>query len=175
MKILRFPELRQAYDYDCGANALESVLSYYGFDVSEDRIIKKAKTTKDGTSIKGILKTIKKFRLKSKSGEMTINQIKEYIDKKIPVILLLQAWTEKKKVNWEKDWHDGHYVVAIGYDKSKFYFTDPSSVLRTYLTFKEFGERWHDIGTDGKKYIHFGIAVYGKKPKFNFKQKIHMD
>ncbi|MFH1311120.1 MAG: cysteine peptidase family C39 domain-containing protein [Nanoarchaeota archaeon] len=175
MKILMFPNLRQAYEYDCGANVTQSILDYYGIDAKESEIIKIAGTTRVGTSIKGIIKTLKKFGLKTKKGELTINQIKQYIDKKIPVILVIQAWTENKKVNWEKDWKDGHYVVVIGYDKHKFYFEDPASELRTYLTYKELDKRWHDMDVKRKKYVHFGIAVYGKKPAYSFKKKIHME
>jgi len=40
MKILDFPELRQTFNYDCGAKALQSVLAYYGIDIREEEIIK---------------------------------------------------------------------------------------------------------------------------------------
>jgi len=172
MKILPFPRLRQAYDYDCGATVAEAVLIYYGLNIMEGILMRVAKTTKLGTPPKGIMKTIKKYGLKYKAGRFTIEEVKRNIDKKIPVILLLQAWTDKKKVNWEKNWSDGHYVVAIGYDKNKIYFEDPYSILRTYLTYNELEKRWHDK-SKGKKYFHFGIAVYGK-PSFNLKKKIHM-
>jgi len=175
MKILRLPELRQSYDYDCGANALESIFQYYGLDIREDIIIKEAKTKKPGTPPEGIINSIKKHGLKCRSGEFTLEQLKKFIDRKIPVILLIQAWTDQKKVNWKKDWKDGHYVVAVGYDKKKIYFDDPCSVFTAYLTYDELEKRWHDIDTKRKKYIHFGIAVYGKKPVFNLKKKIHMD
>ena len=59
MKILMFPELRQAYEYDCGANATQSVLDYYGIDKKESEIIKIAETTRAGTSIKGVIKALK--------------------------------------------------------------------------------------------------------------------
>jgi len=66
--------------------------------------------------------------------------------------------------------------VAIGYDNKKFYFEDPSAVIRTYLTFKELEERWHDIDAKTKKkFYHFGITFYGKKPKFKLNEAIHMD
>jgi ABC-type bacteriocin/lantibiotic exporter with double-glycine peptidase domain len=173
MKILSFPEFRQTYEYDCGAKALQAVLEYYGIDVSEGKIINLAKTTKKGTSPKSVVNVIKRYKLKFKEGQLTISQIKKYLDKRIPVIILLQAWTEKKKFDWEKDWTDGHYVVAVGYGKNKVYFEDPYSVLRTYLTYKELNKRWHDK-EDRKEYVHYGIAVYGKKPKFNPNKKIHM-
>ena len=177
MKILNFPDLRQIYDYDCGANAAQSVLDYYGIDKKESEITKIAGTTKAGTSIKGVIKALKKYGLKTKKGEMTVEQIKKFIDRKIPVILLVQAWTKQEKPDWEKDWKDGHYVIAIGYGKHKFYFEDPTSELRTYMVYKELDKRWHDIdtGIKRKKYVHFGIAVYGKKPSYSLKKKIHME
>lgn len=175
MKILVFPELRQTYNYDCGAKAAHAILAYYGIDVRESEIIKISHTTRAGTPLRGIIKTMKKHGLKCQAGAMTIDKIKKYIDKKIPVLLVLQAWTDKKRINWEKDWIDGHYVVAIGYDRSKIYFEDPSSIMRTYLTNRELIKRWHDVDTDGKKYINYGLAVYGKKNKFSLKKSIHMD
>jgi len=173
MKILKFPELRQTYTWDCGVCALQSILEYYGLDVRESVIMKLAKTTKGGTSATGIKRVIKKYGLDFTAGQMTVAQIKKYLDKKTPVILLVQAWSDKK-VDWEKDWADGHYVDAIGYDKKRIYFEDPSSVLRTYLTYKEFEKRWHDGSVKGRKYIHWGIAVFGKKPKYNPTKPIHM-
>jgi predicted double-glycine peptidase len=175
MKLLSFPEFRQTYNYDCGANALQTVLEYYGVDVREDKLMRLAGTNKNnGTPISGIIKVLKKNKLRFKVGELSIKKLKKYIDEKIPVIILLQAWTEKKKVDWEKDWKDGHYVVAIGYSKNKFYFQDPSSPNRTYLTYKEMEKRWHDEDED-KRYVHYGIVVYGKKPRFNLRKIIHMD
>lgn len=61
MKKLILPKLRQTYPFDCGAKALQSVLAYYGVFVREDKIIKLAKTNKDGTNIKGLIDVIKKI------------------------------------------------------------------------------------------------------------------
>ena len=172
MKSIILPKLHQTYGYDCGAKALQSVLTYYGIEMREDFIIKDAKTSKKGTSIKGIIKVAEKYGLKTVSKEMSLKEIKKYINKKTPVILLLQAWAEKKVTNWEKDWADGHYVVAVGYTQDKVLFEDPSSFSLTYLKYNELEKRWHDIDSrNGKKYYHHGIAVFGKKPKYK-KDKI---
>jgi len=178
MKILTFPKFRQTYDYDCGAQVLESIFAYYGKDIREEKIMKYAKTDSDhGTRVSMMLKTIKKYKFKSVAKKMQIKDLKYYIDKKIPIILLVQAWAGRKKVKWRKDWKDGHYVVAIGYDNKKIYFADPSSIFVTYLTYKELMNRWHDKETipTKKRFVNFGIAVYGKKPVFDFKKKIHMN
>jgi len=175
MNTINLPQLVQTYNYDCGAKALQSILAYYGIEAREDKIMKFAKTSKKGTPIRGMVTATEKFGLKTEIKGMTIKDIKEYIKKDIPVILILQAWTGKKEVDWEKDWADGHYVVAIGYTKDKVLFVDPSSFQYTYLKYNELEKRWHDVDTDGKKYDHYGIAIFGKKPKFKKCKMVHMD
>ncbi|MBI4114869.1 MAG: C39 family peptidase [Candidatus Niyogibacteria bacterium] len=175
MKIITFPQLRQTYSYDCGAKALQAVLVYYGIEIREDYIIEHAKTSKTGTPIRGIINVAQKYGLKTDSREMTLKDIQDFIKKKIPVILVLQAWTEQKNVDWEKDWIDGHYVVAIGYTKDKILFEDPSSFERTFLKYNELEKRWHDADTNGKKYFHYGIAIFGRPHTFKSKKIIHMD
>lgn len=175
MKILNFPERRQTYNYDCWANAAQWILNYYWIDIRENIIMKIAGTNKDWTSISWIEKVAHKYWLKTITEPMTITKIKKYIDKKIPVIVALQARTEKKHINRKTDWVDWHYVAVIWYDKEKLYFEDPSSIYRTYLLNKEFKDRRHDLDIDWKEYYHYGIAIYGKKPKYSLNKKIHMD
>ena len=175
MKLLILPKLRQTYNYDCGAKATESVLTYYGLEVREDEIMKLESTTKNGTKIKKIKEVVRRYGLKIKSGRMSVQDLKEYINKKIPVIIVLQAWASKENIDYRKDWVDGHYVVAVGYTKDKIIFEDPSAFNYTYLTYNELAARWHDIDIDGKKYFNFGMAILGKKPKFKEHKLVHMD
>lgn len=164
MKILPFPELRQAYDWDCGASAIQSILIYYGLDVRAGLIIKAAGTNYDHGTVPANMKAVfKSYKLKCRAGKMTVQEIKDCIDKKIPVILLLQAWTHQENVDWENDWEDGHYVVAIGYDKKRIYFEDPYALSRTYLTDAELMKRWHHRDNTGKKYLNWGLVVTGKR------------
>jgi len=161
MVMLDFPRLRQVHKYDCGAIVTQAILEYYGKDIREDKIIKLEKTKRGGTSIGRIIFAFRKYKLKQISGRFTISEVKKFISKGHPVILVLQAWDVKNKdkwenwmevdfrkdlvkVNWSKVWKDGHYVIAIGYDKNKMYFADPGSIFKEYLTFKELMDRWHD-------------------------------
>ncbi len=176
-KLMDFAELRQISNYDCGACALQAVLAYYGFDTNEQEIMRLTKTRKIGTSIKHIEMVLKKFGLKYKAKKMDIKQIKHNINKKIPTIIPLQAWKHNVK-NWKREWYSGHYVIAIGYDKNNIFFEDPGCVARTYLTYKELLERWHDLDISKKqknKLINYGISVYGKKPVFSSKKAVHLD
>lgn len=175
MKFLNFPEERQTYNYDCWAKATQSVLNYYGIDIRENIVMKLAGTSKNGTPINWIKKVLNKYWLKTVVEQMNITKIKGYINKRIPVIVVLQARTEKKHVNRETDWLDWHYVVVIWYDKTKLYFEDPASIYRTYLLNQEFKNRRHDTDSHWKKYYHYWIAAYGKKPKYNLNKKVHMD
>ena len=107
---------------------------------------------------------------------MSISEVKKFIDLGVPVIMIVQAWTVKKKVDWEKDWSDGHYVIAIGYDDNKIFFQDPYVALRTYLSFDELTERWHFLdGPNGKHHSSIGIAVFGPQKAYTPKKAIHMD
>jgi predicted double-glycine peptidase len=174
MVLLEFPELRQAFEYDCGANALQSVLAYYGIELSEELLIKEAKTSHSGTAVINVAKTAKNHGLKVVSRKMTTEDIKKYLNEKIPVIVLLQAWSGKKNPDWVKDWWDGHYVVAIGFDTSKIYFEDPYAFKRAFLTCQELEDRWHAI-VWGKKYVNRGIAIYGENPLYRSRGMVHMD
>lgn len=173
---LEFPDLRQTYTYDCGACALESILAYYGVEVREEFLMKEARTTKrDGTGVHRMVQTVHHHGLKTTDGEMTLTDLKKYLRNHIPVVILLQAWTEQTAVDWKNDWDDGHYVVAIGFDDERLIFEDPSSFERTYLPYDEFRKRWHDVDVNGKRYYNYGIAVYGKKPVFCNHTLLHMD
>ncbi len=177
MKWIDFPSLRQTFEYDCGAKAMHACLSYYGVNTNEYDILRIARTSaRTGTSLHGMLAVAKHFKLKVKVEEMDLETLKRYIDRKMPVILLLQAWSKRKIKDWKNHWNDGHYVVAIGYDQERLYFDDPYSVLRTYLSYKELEERWHGCG-DSKmdRRYHVGIIVQGKKNKYSSTKAVHMD
>lgn len=96
MRILDFPQFPQTYEYDCGAKALQSVFVYYGINDREGVLMKELKTSKKGTSVKSIETAAKKRGFKIDAQKMEIIDLKKYIDKKIPIILPLQAWGEKK-------------------------------------------------------------------------------
>lgn len=172
--IHNFPEFRQAYAYDCGASAMESVLAYFGFDVPEEKVMKIAGTAKKGTSLSGLKKVAKRFSIKFKEGKMNLEMLKKYIDEGKPAIIAIQAWGCEVVKNWKRHWAEGHYVIPVGYDSKRFYFADPFCFVRTYLSFNELDKRWHD--TDGKnKFEHWGIIFYGKKAKYDINKAVHMD
>jgi ABC-type bacteriocin/lantibiotic exporter with double-glycine peptidase domain len=175
MKILQFPRARQFCSYDCWASAFQAILAYYDIDVKWRTVIKRVKTTKKWTNIEDIIAVAESYGLQYISKTMTITEIKSYINKEIPVLVVLQARTLKNNINRETDWDDGHYVIAIGYDDDNLYFEDPGNFKRTFLWYDEFKKRWHDIGKNGNIYDHHGIAFFWPKLNFKIEDFEHMD
>jgi len=175
MKLLKFPQVGQTYEYDCGPKALQAVLIYYGIEVREELLFKYTKTSaKYGTTINGILRGLDKYKLKYDAKNMNIKDLKSYIRKKIPVFILLQAWGSVEQDYYDTHYDSGHWAVVIGYKRNKIYFEDPYAFTRSFLSNKELKNRWH--GKEGKKkIINYGIAAYGPKPQYSSKKTIHMD
>lgn len=181
--LIDFVDLRQIYNFDCGVTALQQVLIYYGIEKREDELIKMLDTKKTsieehGTKMLKMVEVAKYFGLDAEIlKNVTIKKIKELIDNKIPPIILLQAWRDYSagNLNWEKDYKDGHYCVAIGYNDTCLFFEDPSSIVRTYLTFEEFEKRWHDMDDNNKTKINHAAVVITGEIKFKSDEIIHMD
>lgn len=183
-KLIKFPELRQTYSWDCGASAFQSILAFYDVDIDEGTLIEYLGTNDEsGTNIKMIEKIAReKFGLKTiNRTNLTIEKVKKLIDKNVPVLMLIQAWPwpEEENPDWEKMWTEGHYVVAVGYTSDKMIFEDPSSVVRTYIPFDELDARWHDYDLlpNGKKLIlrRWGMIFYGRKQKFDPNDVVKME
>ena len=173
--IIDIPLISQAFSYDCGAAAIKAVLGYYGENIKEEKIINGIKTdSRIGTEAADMVSYLKELGYDAELKHMKLDEVKQNLDKKIPVIITLQAHADEKNTDYSKTWKEGHYVVAIGYDDKKIYFQDPSLMNRAYLTFDELNERWHDIEQDKKEY-NLAIAVKGKKPDFDKKEIVHME
>lgn len=176
MKILEFPHTRQNNNFDCGAAALMSVLIYYGFDVTLGSVSEMAKTSAEhGTRVKDIVSVAKEYGLEVNASRMSIQDLKDSIDREIPVIIPLQAWPDSPVKNWQSTWSEGHYVVVIGYADERIIFSDPSVSGKVYLNIQELEQRWHDEDSYGNKYINFGIAIYGLEVKYSSSNLIHLD
>jgi uncharacterized protein len=178
-KLLDVPNLRQTHEYSCGPGAVQAVLAYYGEDFRESELIDLMKTSKDqGTYSKDIVKFLHSQGLSATiKHKMTIEELLSYIDKNIPVIVLIQAWGNEKdfKNNYKDCWDDGHFVVVVGYTEKNILISDPAIYNTGYIPVSEFGDRWHDFDEGDTKTYHLGIPVYGKKPKFNKEEFVRIE
>lgn len=166
--MIELHNLRQTYDYDCGAKALQTVMAYYGIDAREDDLIKDLQTSKKGTRPVNMRRVAQKYGFKVKSGTgWTLEDIKWYINAGTPVIVLLQAWAERFMTleDWGQDYDNGHYAVVIDNKNEVVVFEDPASFRRTWLAESEFMLRWHDRDPQtGRRVERFGMVLLGKEP-----------
>lgn len=171
VKILNYPEIRQSTGGRCGISCVQTILQYYGENYREDQLMSSLRhkdadlyDDKESASVNNIISLFEEKEFKIDAKKMNINELISYINREIPVIILIQAWGDKD--DYANEWQCGHYVVAIGYTRNKILFEDPSTFQVTYLTYEDLMTRWHDEDDD-KKYINFGIAIYGKRRIFN--------
>lgn len=175
--LIPVPLVRQATDYTCGASALQSVLGFYGENIREDVIAKAVGSDpENGTRFQRIAKyaKMKGYNVLVKT-KMTLQNLKNYIDRKIPVIVLIQAWPDNH-VNWVTDYDDGHYAVVIGYDSKNIYFMDPSTLGNyTYIPVQEFMNRWHDRESEDVILNHFGMVIFKKRQVYDNKKILRLE
>jgi predicted double-glycine peptidase len=185
VELVRLPGVRQATGYTCGTAATESILQYYGrSDLGEKELAKHMGSSwKSGTPPGRIARTLRHHGLAAiLRTNMTPSALKSELRMGRPVIVDLQAWSEKPRTldEYARDRVDGHYVVAIGFDQQHVYFMDPSiGGARGKLTFAELMPRWHD--TDAKnrpRFNRLGIVVKARQRPVNeatYTQVQHID
>ena len=162
--LIRVPLVRQPDAYTCGVAAVLSVLAYYGIEIGYDDIAKSVKATPaDGVDHRNLIKFLKEKGLSVELHKgMLLSDLQSFIDKGIPVILVIQAWG-KDPSKYESVWDTGHYVVAIGYDEYNVYFMDPATLGNyTYIPRDELAKRWHDQDQD-IKLRQAGIVIKAEK------------
>jgi predicted double-glycine peptidase len=158
------PDAPQETDYTCGAAALHAICHYYGVGPGDEHIIAKdmAIDPRVGANPDQVIKAVRKYGLDHEVGQpMLIKELIRRIDQHRPTMCMLQAYGGR--LNYEDDWKDGHWVVAIGYDERGIYFEDPSQTLpRGYLTYPELQARWHDTGRRGRRIVYYGVSIWKK-------------
>jgi predicted double-glycine peptidase len=166
--MIELNNLRQTFDFDCGAKALQTVMAYYGVDTREDELIAELKVTQEGTRPINMKLVAKSHGFKVKSGVgWTLEDVKRYVNAGTPVIVLLQARAERFMTleDWSKDYDDGHYAIVIDTRNEIVVFEDPSSFRRTWLAESEFVLRWHDRDPKTRRKLErFGMVLLGKEP-----------
>jgi predicted double-glycine peptidase len=177
--MIELPTGRQAFDFDCGAKALQLVMAYYGMDIGEGDLIRELGCDTNGTPVQNMISVAegKGFQVAWKCG-FSLKEVKQLVDENHPVIVLVQAWAQRYMTleDWKADNDDGHYVIVIDHHGGVIVFEDPSSFHRTWMTEKEFMARWHDVDPRTQQTLdHFGMVLFGKKAVPPQKAFEHMD
>jgi predicted double-glycine peptidase len=164
------PDTTQQTDYTCGASALQAVCKYYGVGPDDEfDFVADMRMPRSGSDPEHIIRGVRRYRLRYREYfPMSREQLLECLNRRRPVILMLQAWGEsaggRSRRGYKTVWEDGHWVVAIGYTGRGVLFEDPSlQAVRGFLSFRELDLRWHDWGPKKIHMDHYGLAVW--KPR----------
>ena len=161
--MIHVPMTRQATPYTCGAAVLASVLHWIdpNLDFTEDQLARDLKSDPvHGTTIRSIenFAKIRNLRVNWRDA-WTLKDLEPSVAKGVPVIVLIQAYSDYPNVDWKNDWDDGHYVVVNGMDRNNVYMMDPSSRgTYTYIPRREFLDRWHDVDVE-IRHVRFGMTI----------------
>lgn len=166
-KSLYFPDILQNTCYNCGVVCVQAVLAYYGIEYTEAKLERMLKTDKKwGTGISPIIKFFRYKEFNVTHGTFTIDMLKSFIHRKIPVIILIQAWGPDG-IDYRHTNQYGHYVVVSGYNEKGLIIEDPAIFGRGFISYEHLKRCWH--GDDIKPVANFGIAAYGKTP-YNYEK-----
>ncbi len=165
------PDVTQQTDYSCGAASLQAVAKYYGVGPDEEwEFVRDLRMDhRVGSHPDQIRRAATEYGLMCRDYDpMTIDELRTELDQRHPVLLMIQAWGEEKvngawlpRGDYQDDWKDGHWVVAIGYAPGAVFFEDPSlQAVRGYLLDEQLDRRWHDTAREGRHMDHYGLAMW---------------
>ena len=158
------PDRRQQFGFDCGAAALRSVLDYFGVpphpDTEPEMIKELGSSPRDGTSPDKIVHlAVKQGLTVHASGSMTLDDLRAYLDRKMPVICPVQMfWHPKADKDAIDGDQDGHWIVVAGIDENAVCIQDPV-FGKVFLKPLEFLRAWHDRDGEGRVYRRWGVAL----------------
>jgi hypothetical protein len=182
------PQSRQHSLSACGLGLAQMYCGYYMPEVPRGgALVKKALravrergyTYDDGTPTPVLREVLTElgFKVRVKTN-MSLAELVRQVSRGYPVGVGAQAWTSKKKVDWDKDTDDGHYMMVIGFgdwngkpyssarairramkkdpNNAIVWLADPamSTGRRGWMPVSEFLDRWHWPGER-----HLGILV----------------
>jgi predicted double-glycine peptidase len=130
-------------NYSCGPACLKAVFDYWGVAVSESEIADIAGTSRNGTSIDGLVKASRHFGFDALvKRNASLDDLRGYIGRDIPVIV---AWFLKD---------DGHYSVVVDINKNNIVLSDPA-LKRPFvygntrkMSCQKFQRLWFDFPDD---------------------------
>jgi len=115
---------------DCGVGCLQSLVRYYGGDVSLEILREKSGTSKTGTTLLGLYQCAKEIDFEAEGCEADTNALIEHCEPVILHVILDQKYE--------------HYVICYSYDSlgdSKFCIGDPAKGIE-YWTKDELEKVW---------------------------------
>lgn len=159
------PTITQRTNYTCGAAAVLSVAQFYGVGrAGEAEVAADMRMTLDGSDPVHLRRALARYGLSHREHRgMTDAELRAHVDARRPVIIMLQAWGDRR--SYRAHWDDGHWVVVIGYDARGVFVMDPSvERKRGFVRWRDLAERWHDIEGHARRHVErYGLAVWSAR------------
>lgn len=130
MKYQTIKHLQQHDQSDCGVACLRSILHYFDSEASLERLRELSGTTREGTTMLGLMQAAQKLGLEAIGYEADLES--------------LRACTDLCVLHIVKEGNLQHYVVFYGYDakKNAFYIGDPAEPKVQYWTSEQLETVW---------------------------------
>lgn len=175
--ILDFPYIYEPVSCGYELILMVAILNYYGFDkISKNNLNDEIYgfPEKENT-VEKITRISKKYGLNCISKKSSIEEIVDSITNNIPVIINLQAWSNKSSIDYSEKFDYNHFAIAIGFQDDNIIFSDSASIYRTFLSYEELNRRWHSKEGNDKYFDHLAIFISGKTPDFTNKKVKKME
>jgi ATP-binding cassette, subfamily C, bacterial len=125
---MRYAQVLQHDEEDCGAACLASIAKYYGRNLTINRVREAVGTGQTGTTLLSLKQGAETLGFNARSAR-TSPEILDRIDEApLPAII---------------HWHGYHWVVLYGKKGNKFAIADPAVGIR-YISKKELSDSWGD-------------------------------
>ena len=146
--ILPVPHYMQEEETSCYPASCRMVLSFIGIEQSEAALRRILRIEERGTPIDNIDYLESEENLKVIKDNLTLGELKQYLDQGVPVIVSL--WTEYLPY-WNKN--SAHAVVVVGYEEDGLWVNDPKHPdAPKKIMEKAFMEAW-DL------FEYFGVVI----------------
>jgi ABC-type bacteriocin/lantibiotic exporter with double-glycine peptidase domain len=172
---INVPLCYQETEYTCGVACIQSILARYGMYYRQSALADILHSQPIlGTDYKSILYLSKLLGLNASIEEnMSIKNIKDYIDTNTAPILIIQAWRLEDDIKYSLDWKNAHYIIACGYNSDGVYAMDPNMLGNyAYLSFPELSERWHAVDKEETRHIKSGLIIENKNYPIIYNPKV---
>ncbi len=128
--IRKFPHYLQPDEMACGATCLRMIAKYYGKSYSLPDIIQISGTTREGSSLLGLIEAAEKIGFRTMGVKVPFDKLVE--DAPLPCIA---------------HWNQNHFTVVYKVKGNKVFIADPGHGLLTYSK-EEFLKSWVSDGKD---------------------------
>jgi predicted double-glycine peptidase len=161
VQFIKVPLCHQETPYTCGVACVQSLLAGYGIIYTQD-VLAELLNQKPiyGTDYNNILSFVTMLGFQASfHNDMSIDSLKDLINKGITPILILQAWKDIE-IDYTYNWKDSHYAIACGYDNNRILFMDPWTLgYYTFIPIDMLLKRWHNFDSSGRKHYFSGLIM----------------